>query len=143
MRSALLLLSTCLVFFSCRRGDDVDPNAFFNCHNTQNLDSAAIVTKLVGTWRLSSRFCISGHVPFPPPSGVSVNFDAGGGFKVFEFHAVVMQGAWKLKPALTSGLWQLDLSTPSNYLLGNILFCGNEVKFNNLVIAGCDNTFYR
>jgi hypothetical protein len=141
-----LLLITSLVIFSCGKSKEPAPAAFLKCHQSQRLDSAAIATKLVGQWSLSSRFCYKTTTVNPLAMLVKVDFTANGSFSVSEKGSVITQGNWKLKSlALGTDMWELELTFPSDFLQGRILFCKNEVLFNNTYIngEGCDAVFFK
>jgi hypothetical protein len=97
---------------------------------------------LLGTWSFSSRFCESSSSINPAYFYVKINFDANGSFTVTAHSGTLTQGNWKLKMVDTNS-WGLDLTSPSEFLYGRILFCKNELMFNNSYVDGCDNIFYK
>lgn len=144
MRPVLLLLTICLAIFSCDKTETIDLDSILACHQSQQLDSAAISTKLVGTWSLSSRFCIKTRPANLTPFDIKVNINADGSFSVSEHSGILTQGNWKLKNIGTS-MWGFDLTSQSEYLNGRILFCKNQVLFDSTYVngEGCYNIFYK
>jgi hypothetical protein len=147
MRFTLLLI-TSLVIFSCNKSEDPDSAAFLKCHQSQQLDSAGIANKLVGQWSLSSRFCYKVTVTNLLPILVKANFTANGSFSVSENNSIITQGNWKLKPlTLGTDMWELELTSASDFLKGRVLFCKNQVLFNNTYAnvngEGCDVIFFK
>jgi subtilisin-like proprotein convertase family protein len=88
------------------------------------------------------RFCNSGGSALAPPINVKVNFATNSSFTVTDHYGTLTQGNWKLK-IVDTNLWGLDLTSQSDFLYGRILFCENNVMFNNSYIDGCDNVFYK
>jgi len=121
-----------------------DLRSFLECHQSQQLDSAAISNKLVGTWSLSISVCYKFPMVNPPRFNVKVNFNVNGSFIVSDHSGIVTQGNWKLKN-LDPKMWGFDLTSPSEYLYGRILFCKNQVLFDSTYVngEGCDNVFYK
>jgi len=134
----------CLVIFagitSCKK-DTLDISSYWQCNKSQNLDSAAISGKLIGTWTWSKQFCGLGGATESANKNITVTFSNNHTFTVNENSNILTQGTWKLIPGGNVDSWQLDMSSPSEYLYGMILFCDNQVLFNNSYIDGCDNLF--
>ncbi len=142
MRILLLFSIICLCLFSCNKKNTVDLDSFFDCNASQHLDSAAISNKLAGSWFFSMRFCGSGGSALGIPINVKANFDANSSFTLTDHYGILTQGNWKLK-IVDTNLWGLDLTSQSDFLYGRILFCENNVMFNNSYRDGCDNVFYK
>jgi hypothetical protein len=134
MRPIILSLAICLALFSCEKPETIDPGALLECHQSQQLDSAAISTKLVGTWSFSSGFCYKKKLTNPLTIG-KANFSDNGRFTVADFNGSVRQGTWNLK-SLGSNMWGLEMTPQSEYLYGRIVFCKNQVLFDNTDVNG-------
>jgi hypothetical protein len=134
MRPIVLLLATCLVFFSCEKPETIDPSALLECHQSQQLDSAAISTKLVGTWSFSSGFCYKKNLT-NQLTIAKANFYDNGRFTVSDFNGIETPGTWNLK-SMGSNMWGLDMTQQSEYLNGRIVFCKNQVLFDNTDVNG-------
>ena len=74
------------------------------------------------------------------PIALKVTFDANGNFNVSDKSGIITQGTWTIK-LVDVNSWGLELSSPSVYLYGRILFCENSVLFNNKYVDGCDTVF--
>jgi hypothetical protein len=146
MRPILLILTICLGLISCKKGasdiSSIDINSFWQCHSSQNLDSASITNKLAGSWIWTKQSCYISGMSVNAEKNIRIIFNLTGNFSVSENSNVITQGNWKLK-IVDSNMWGLDLTFPSNYLYGRILLCNNQVLFNNSYIDGCDNLFVK
>jgi hypothetical protein len=145
MRSALLLLTICLAFFSCKK-NGMDSADILACHQSQNFDSTAVANRVTGEWLFSSRFCYKVTPSTLMPLEVKATINTNGSFIVTQQKSIVEQGNWTLKP-LGTGFWGFQLSSPSEYLNGRIIFCENKVLFNttysNANGEGCEVQFYK
>ncbi len=139
MRLTLLCLTIFAGIISCKK-DRLDINSFWQCNQSQNLDTTAISSKLIGSWGWAKQSCETGAKP--ANRNIKVTFKSDRTFAVNESSNNLTQGTWKLVQVDGSS-WQLDLSTPSEFLYGRILFCNNQVLFNNSYRDGCDNLFNR
>lgn len=126
---------------SCKK-EKIDINSFMQCHNVQHLDSTGIFNKITGSWHWVKQYCSGSKNATGADKTVTVTFNANATFNVLENSLIIAQGTWRLKMA-DINLWGLDITTQSNYLYGRILFCDNQVLFNNSYIDGCDNLFNR
>lgn len=141
MKSTLLLLAVCYLFFACNKGASGD-QLLWQCDNSQHVDSTATATKLVGSWRLvQQRLGSSGEVVMADKT-VTVTFNLDSTFIVRENLSITAQGSWKLY-MFSDNTWALDLTSPSHYLNGFISFCSNKVLFMDSVVDGNDNLFER
>ena len=136
----LLFILALIVFLSSCKKDTLDLDNFWQCKKTQNLDSTAIVNKLSGSWIWAKQSCESYSKVKSADKTVKITFNVIGTFNVVENEIIVTQGTWKLK-IVDSNMYGLDLSQPGQYLYGRILFCSNEVLFNDSYRDGCDNVF--
>ncbi len=136
MRLALLCLTIFAGLTSCKK-DKLNINSFWQCNQSQNLDTIAISTKLIGSWTWSKQSCFKTK---SADRNIKVTFKSDRTFSVNENSNVFTQGTWKLMQVdgTSSGL---DLSAPSEFLYGRILFCDNQVLFNDSYRDGCDNLF--
>ena len=139
MRLALLCLTIFAGLTSCKK-DKLDINSFWQCNQSQNLDTIAISSKLIGSWTWSKQSCFSTGKTKKADRNIKVTFKSDRTFSVNESSNVLTQGTWKLiqVDSTSSGL---GLSAPSEFLYGRILFCNNEVLFNDSYRDGRDNLF--
>lgn len=140
MRSALILLAICLGLISCKK-EKADINSFWNCQNSQNMDSASTYNKLIGSWIWTKQACYPGQ-PINADKNVKITFNSNGTFNVTENSTILTQGTWGLK-INDINFWGLDLTSPSNYLYGSISFCENYVLFSDSYRDGCNNLFLK
>jgi hypothetical protein len=141
MRPTLILMTICAVIISCKK-EPLDINLFWQCNNSQNLDSASISNKLTGSWTWTKQSCFWSGKTTNADKNVKVIFNSNATFSVSENTNIVTHGSWKLT-IVDSNMWGLDLTSPSDYLYGRIIFCENQVLFNNSYIDGCDNLFFK
>jgi hypothetical protein len=138
MKQMFLLLSICLIFFSCKKNKD---NTLWECNNPPFLDSATISNKIIGSWVWTKQLCGDGAGSILIANkNIKITFNANTTFTVFQNSSILTQGNWKLK-IVDNYVWGLDLTSVSEYLYGRILFCNNQVMFNDSYIDGCDNVF--
>ncbi|MEK7226030.1 MAG: hypothetical protein AAB221_10135 [Bacteroidota bacterium] len=140
MKFIVSLILVCLCLSACKK--DIDVISFSECHQAQNLDSAVIYNKLVGSWKWTKQNCFSSGKTTKADKTVIVSFNGNGSFTEMENAAVTAQGTWGLQRE-DINYWGLSLSQYSKYLWGRILFCNNEVLFNSSYRDGCDNLFER
>ena len=139
MKQTLLIITICLLFFSCKK-NNTDEQSFIQCNSPQYLDSAAISNKIVGSWTLiKQRFGSNGKV-VATTKNIKVIFNSNSTYSLFEDSLVLAQGNWDLKNVLDS-MWGLGLTAPSSYLIGYISFCNNQVVFSYNYLDGNDNLF--
>ena len=139
MRLALICLTIVAGLISCKK-EKLDINSFWFCHQSLNLDSAQVTSRLAGSWIWAKQSCFWTGVTISADKNVKLTFKTDQTFSVTEESNMLTQGTWKLKQVDGSS-WGLDISSPSEYLFGRILFCGNQVLFNDSYIDGCDNLF--
>ena len=140
MRLALLCLTIIAGLISCKK-EKLDIISFWQCNQSQNLDSTAISSKLLGSWIWSKQVCGDGAGKLKDADkNIKVTFRTDRTFSVDENATSLTQGTWKLAK-VDSISWELNLSSQSEYLYGYILFCNNQVLFNESYIDGCDNLF--
>ena len=138
MKPNILLLALCLLLFSCRK--DASDQLLWQCDNSQVLDSAAISTQIVGSWRLVQQRLGSNGEVATTDNSIIVAFNSDSTFTVLENSSVTTQGNWGLYK-FSSNSWALDLTSASPYLYGIISFCDNKVLFTDSVVDGNDNLF--
>ena len=140
MRRILIILML-PTFFACKK-DALNINDYWICNQSQNLDSAAIVNKLIGSWVWTKQSSEAYKKPKQADKIVKVTFNANGNFTVAENSGIVAQGTWKLE-IVDGNMYGLDVSQQSQYLHGRILFCSNELLFNDSYRDGYDNLFVK
>ena len=140
MRHTLLCLTIIAGLIACKK-EKLDINAFWQCNQSQNLDTTAISSKLLGSWSWSKQVCGDGAGKIKnADKNIKVTFRTDRTFSVDENAISLTQGTWKLVK-VDSNSWELDLSSQSEYLYGRILFCNNQVLYNDSYRDGCDNLF--
>ena len=140
MRLAFLCLTIIAGLISCKK-EKLDINYYWQCNQSQNLDTTAISLKLFGSWKWSKQVCGDGAGEVKnADKNIKVTFRTDRTFSVEENAISLTQGTWKLIK-VDGNSWGLDMSSPSEYLYGRILFCSNEILFNERYIDGCDNLF--
>ena len=139
MRLALFCLTLFAGLLSCKK-ETIDINSFWQCNQSQNLDTTAISSKLIGSWTWSKQSCFWTGKTKPADRNIKVTFKTNRTFSVNENSNVLTKGTWKLiqVDGTSSGI---DLSAPSEFLYGRILFCANQVLFADSYQDGCDNLF--
>lgn len=136
MRIILLSLLTVALFISCKKNEQ--DTHFWECHNAQNLDSAAIHAKLIGSWKWTKSIRGWGGGTHAADKNIKVVFTTNN-FTVTEDNTVLTQGTWSMYESGSS--WKLSLSTSSSYLYGDILFCSGQVEFDDRATDGDANFF--
>jgi hypothetical protein len=140
MRFFLLITIVIFGLAACKKGK-LDVSSFWDCNKSQNLDSAAISSKLIGEWSLTKQACAIGSGSIiAADRNIEAAFRTDRTFVVSENDTIVTLGNWKLIQG-DNNTWELELSSESNYLNGRILFCGDQVLFNDSYRDGCDNLF--
>jgi hypothetical protein len=141
MRLILFCLTIIVALNSCKKEElKLDINSYWQCNKSQNLDTTAISNKLLGSWVWSKKFCFWEAKTILADKNIKVTFNFDRTFFVNEGSSTLTQGTWKLKKVDVSS-WGLDLTSTSEYLYGHILFCDNQVLFNDSYIDGCDYLF--
>lgn len=141
MRLIILLLIIFSELVSCKK-EKLDINHFWQCSMSQNLDSEAISNKLVGSWTWTKQSCFWTNITKSADRNIKVSFNSNATFSVYENSNTLTQGTWKLKQ-VDGNFVGLDLSSASEYLYGRILFCNNQVLFNDSYRDGCDHLFIK
>lgn len=151
----LFLLSALAVFIttaSCTREksdkiyqngtvENINTIALNDCHNTENPYPSQIAANIEGTWVWQSYRCLmNGQSTKSAEKHVVLTFNDGGLFKVFEDSKLISEGEWHLVQ-LQSGQWEIETSTPSEYVNGHILLCKEDLLFSSGYIDGCDYLF--
>ncbi len=137
MRLALFCLTIFAGLTSCKK-DKLDLYSFWQCNQAQNLDTTAISSKLLGSWTWTKQSCEAKAKS--ADRNIKVTFRSDHTVAVNENSNTLTQATWKLVQ-VDSNLWELDLSSPNEFLSGRILFCGDQVLFNDSYRDGCDNLF--
>lgn len=126
-------------FLSCKK-DTIDVNSFWQCNQGQNTDTAVIANKLTGSWYWTKQACASTGATRVADKKIRLTFKVDHTFTITESNSLLTMGTWKIVQVDGSSRG-LDLSSPSEYLYGRILFCDNQVLFNDSYRDGCDNLF--
>ncbi len=139
MKYLFFSIAVCLITLACKK-DSFDIASFWQCNSSQNLDSTVISNKIAGSWKWTKQSCFSTGKTMRADKDIKVTFNTNGTFAVLENSTIITQGNWTLR-VVDSNMWGLDLTAPSTYLSGRILFCNSQVLFNDSYIDGCDNLF--
>lgn len=139
MRLLFIILMLTSILSSCKK-EKINVNDFWECSKSLNLDSTAIANKLTANWTWKKQSCFWTGQTKKADKDVKVNFNTNRTFTVTQNEIIVAQGSWKLK-IVDSNMYGLDLSQFSEYLNGRILFCNDEILFNDSYRDGCDNFF--
>ncbi|MFN8355865.1 MAG: hypothetical protein U0Y10_15515 [Spirosomataceae bacterium] len=139
MRLTLLCLTILAGLISCKK-ENLDINSFWQCNKSQNLDTTAISSKLVGSWTWAKQSCFWTGKTKSADRNIKVTFKNDHTFSVNESSNTLTQGTWKLIQ-VDGNSWGLDMSSPSEFLYGRILLSENQVLFNDSYKDGCDNVF--
>jgi hypothetical protein len=139
MRYIVFLLAAPLLLLSCKK-NELDIAEIWHCNNAQQLDSAAIIVKITGSWKWTKQSCFWTSKTTKADKDTKVTFNPNASFTVTENSSIITQGNWGIK-RIDNNNWGLNLSSASTYLYGLILFCDNQLLFNDSIIDGCDNLF--
>jgi hypothetical protein len=126
-----------IVFLSCTK--EIDVLSIRECHKSQNLDSTSVDRKLVGSWKWERQYCFEGRTK-KADKNITVTFRNDHTFSVNEGSIVHTQGTWGLQRDQFNNM-TIVTSVSSEYLHGDIFFCGSQVLFNGSNMDGCDNLF--
>lgn len=141
MRLTLLFIASLAGLLSCKK-EKPDLTACWQCSIVQALDSTAISGKLVGSWTWAKQSCFRPGMVKPADRTIKATFKIDHSFAVVEGANTLTQGTWGLIQ-VDGNSWRLELSAPSEFLYGRILFCDKQLLFNDSYIDGCDNVFNR
>jgi hypothetical protein len=141
LKNIHLFIFAFILFFACKR-NEINMQKIWQCNQAQNLDSNAIHNKLIGKWKWAKQDCFWSGKTKKADKNIVVTFNANGTFYVNENGLVITEGNWKIVVE-DKTKWGLQLSQPSLYLNGAILFCKQQVLFNHSYIDGCDNLFVK
>lgn len=123
-------------------GKKLESNSYYDCSKKLSLDSGATANKLIGLWKWTRRECMDNNASSPADKNVRIEFKTDSTFKVIQDTSTITTGTWALSLA-ESQVFQLQLSEQSVYLYGRILFCEDEVLFNDSFRDGCDHLFIK
>src|SRR5690349_17763303 len=137
----LLYLVFSIGFLCCKK-ERINLQAFWDCHNALHLDSAAISSRIQGTWSWQSQHCYWGPSFQLPGKSTKVTFYSNHKYSVQDESHIVTEGDWQLE-LVDNPLYGLQLSPPVDFLYGRILFCDDQLLLNDSYIDGCDNLFKR
>lgn len=139
MRFTFICAAIGVGLVSCKE-KDLNLYSYWQCNQAQKLDTTAIAKKLEGSWLWTKQDCaLLGKFKYADKK-IRVTFRSNRTFSVTENSTTLTQGNWKIKQE-DGNSWGLAMSSPSTYLYGRILFCDNQVVFNQSYIDGCDNVF--
>jgi hypothetical protein len=136
------LLTILFLAQSCKKdlAVKIDIQKFWKCSASQNFDSTKLADELIGSWRWA-QFATEAFSKNADKI-VNVTFTRVGKFSISENSKVITTGDWSLI-AGDSNTFELNLSTPGEYLYGRILLCGDQLVFNNSYLDGSDELFNR
>ena len=137
MKATILPIIGALILLGCKKKMDI--SSMHSCHIAQQLDSAGTAWKLLGNWKWEKRDCPGTNQTSPADKNVYAYFQDSV-FTVKQDTTTLTYGTWKLVQ-LGSNIYQLEMYPPNLYLYGQILFCEDEVLFNDSYRDGCDHLF--
>ena len=144
MRKATLSLAICLLLLACKKDDSDDQKPWTCVDYSQTLDSSVIADKILGTWHFVKERGGSNGEVLMADKNIQVTFEPNFTFTVVENSSVITQGDWRLKKFFDIPKeWELDVSSPSRYLRGRIVFCDNQLVFSYSALDGNDKLFKR
>jgi hypothetical protein len=144
MRKATLSLAICLLLLACKKDDSEDQKPWTCVDYSQTLDSSVIADKILGTWHFVKERGGSNGEVLMADKNIQVTFEPNFTFTVVENSSVITQGDWRLKKFFDIPKeWELDVSSPSRYLRGRIVFCDNQLVFSYSALDGNDKLFKR
>jgi hypothetical protein len=141
LKNIYLFVFALILFFACKR-NEINIQKIRKCNQAQNLDSSAIHDKLIGTWKWDKQACFSSNKTKKADKNIQVTFNTNATFYVKENEQVITEGNWEIVVEDRTK-WGLKLSQATPYFYGAILFCKQQVLFNDSYRDGCDNLFIK
>lgn len=135
----ILLVFATTISYSCKKLT-INLDNYYECSRPVSSDSTAIAQKLIGSWRWISKSCFWEGKLKPSNKKITVSFNNNQTFSIKEHSNTIARGSWKLVVA-DGSFWGIESSTSSDYIIGRILFCKNELLFNDSYRDGCDKLF--
>lgn len=121
----------------------------YPCGQAEEVDSATLHQRLIGSWHLKQQSGIGGPVQNLSDT-VFVQFQAPDQFRVVKNGSTMSEGSFTLfregsstidnKPVT---LWRLRLSSDNLYLQGYVFSCTTQIAFISSWYDGSDNLFER
>ncbi len=151
LQYAILLCLTIISLSSCvnRNADNyVEPVAvtpieaqrIADCHYNNNPYPTQITALLEGQWLWTKQRDPYTGLTYLSDKQVIIKFNDANVFSVMENTVIVAQGTWTIT-SIGSDSWRLETSTPSEYLLGDIFICGDELLLSDIARDGFDNLY--
>lgn len=142
MKYLFILVAASLICLSCKK-NSVEEKPFWECSSVLNNDSASMVNKLIGSWKLASigGGMVPGFVGQDVPQ-VELIFNQDLTYVVKGNVETSGNGSWSL--VFENGqLVELAASAHNMYLYGSMRFCENKIGFFNSALDGPDYVFTR
>jgi hypothetical protein len=113
---------------------------FVKCNLEQNLDSAALAVKLIGTWRMIKQSAPYSVEFIAADKNITATFKSDSTFTVTENVNIIQQGNWHL---IYYGVNNYGLQTEpfSQYLGGAVYICNNRLLLAQSIFDGPDYVF--
>ena len=145
MRSISLYLVMFFALISCKKetikSEETISSKIIRCSEAQHLDSAAISTRLNGTWTWKQQSIPNTNKFKDADKNITVTFDTDSTFIIKENSNVVIQGSWKLIDY--TSFYGLQTEPFNQYVYGAVYFCDNQLLFMDSYVDGPDNLFER
>lgn len=138
----MLCLPLGMVLFmqSCKKDKPIG-KVDWKCHEGEQLDSAQLAARMVGSWKWKILYCPWPNDTTTADKDVLVKFDSDGTYTLKENSSTRGNGTWKLT---SSGQgFYLEGSISNSYLNGEIVSCENMLQFTMSYVDGCDHIFER
>jgi hypothetical protein len=150
MKTLLLLLLTGMALVACHKDDSATvKNSPYPCGQVEEIDSATLHQRLMGSWNLKQQSGIGGLI-LNLPDQVQVYFQAPDQFRVVKNGSTMNEGTFALFREGSSTinntpvtLWRLQLSSDNLYLQGYLFTCSSQIAFISSWYDGPDKLFER
>lgn len=150
MRTIVFVLMLGLALAACHKDHTAKQvGSTYPCGQIEEVDSATLHQRLMGSWYLKQQSGIGGPIQNLPDQ-VYVHFEPGNQFKVIKNGSTMSEGTFTLFREGNSTvnntpvtLWRLQLSSDNLYLQGYLFTCPSELAFISSWYDGPDNLFER
>jgi hypothetical protein len=143
MRYLLLTLTFVTMLAACKKDNSADGEMlpdFVKCNLGQNLDSAALAVKLIGTWRTIQQRAPYSVEFVAADKNITATFKSDLSFTVTQNANVIQQGNWRLI-YYGDNNYGLQTEPSSEYLGGAVYICNNRLLLAQSIFDGPDYVF--
>lgn len=141
----MFLPAVWITYVSCNKTSLTHLESYEQCNQKLQLDSSAILNRLVGKWAGTVRECTIGSSIQESALKLILDFKANDSFYISNTSGIITQGTWKLRN-IGGGTFGLNVTSPSIYIQGRMLFCGqNRMVFDSAFVngEGCSSFYYK